>query len=212
MKVEVMRNELRSQNIFSQEKIGLPQAIDVEEAVLGICMLYPDAVHDVKLKPEMFFKEAHRKIFSTILELAKSGACDIFTVSEKLRTKGELDSVGGPVELSRISSKIVTDYMLQTHVMIIKENYMRREFIRVCARITMLAYSEDLETVIETAESELLKISDFTQLKDPRPIMKCVDEYLIELEKVISKEKILSGVPSGISSLDKVTFGWQPGT
>ena len=73
-----------------------------------------------------------------------------------------------------------------------------------------MGYTEDLGDVVEFAEGELFNISNFTQNKEPKAVSRCVDEYLIEVEKIIRKEILLSGVASGFTSIDRITGGWQP--
>jgi replicative DNA helicase len=192
------------------EKIP-PQAIDCEESVLGICLSYPDAIFETKLKPEMFYKDAHRKIFDVILEVAGRGVCDSITVVNKLRDKNELDSVGGPVYIVGLTSKIVSMAQLETHVLIIKEKYLLRKYIELGSQLGNMGFTEDLSDVVEYAESTLFSLSDFTQTREPESLAKCIDEVISEVEKIISKEKSLIGISSGFTEVDRITGGWQGG-
>ena len=78
--------------ITSYPEIGKvpPQAIEIEEMVIGTCLVYPDVIYETKLKPEMFYKDANQKIFATILELAGKNKVDLITVTNRLKDKGEL--------------------------------------------------------------------------------------------------------------------------
>ena len=95
-----------------------PQAIDMEEAVLGAIMLEKEAVITILdiLKPESFYKEAHQKIFKAVSDLsAREYPVDLYTVTEELRSHGELDSVGGPVYLTQLTSKVVSAANVDYH-------------------------------------------------------------------------------------------------
>ena len=109
------KRQQESNQIKNLEMIGLesgrkpPQALDIEEAVLGALLLEPNSVADVLdvLMPECFYKEANRKIFKAISALAgKHHPIDIYTVAQELNKTGDLEEVGGPVYLSQLSLRI----------------------------------------------------------------------------------------------------------
>lgn len=188
-----------------------PQAIDAEEMVIGTCLVYPDAISEARLLPEMFYKDSHRKIFTSILELVSKGKCDVTSLTDHLRKKNELESIGGILALTKLTNNIFSDQMITTHSLIIKEKYLLREYIRIGCQLSDIAFTEDLSEVVEFAENGLFQLSDFTQTKEPKSIDRCVDELIIEVEKIYNKEKSLVGVPSGFTSIDRITGGWQPG-
>ena len=188
-----------------------PQAVDVEESVIGTCLVYPDSISDANIKPEMFYKESHQKIFKAILEIASKGMCDIVSVTNKLRDDKNLESVGGPLYLTKLISNIYTDQLIANHSTIVKQKYLLREYIRISSQIQSKAFEEDLADVAEFAENSLFQLSDFTQSKEPKHINRCVEELLIEVKKIYDKEKLLVGVPSGFVNIDRITGGWQPG-
>ena len=186
-----------------------PIAIDAEEAFLGTCLIFPEVIPEGKLTPEMFYKDSHKRIFRAIIESADS--CSIVSVSDSLRKKGELDAVGGPVAITKLTDGVFTDKKAITYALIIKEKYLLRQYISVGQSISARGYTEDLADLAEFAESELFKLSDFTQVKEAKSIDKCIDELIADVEKIYNKEKSLIGVPSGFYSIDKITGGWQPG-
>ncbi len=188
-----------------------PCAIEIEAAVIGTCIIYPDVIHDLRLIPEMFYKDSHRKIYDAILTISKRGGVDIVTLSDFLQSKGLLDSIGGPLALSRITNNIVSSHMIEIHAMIIKEKYIKREYIRVSNDLQNKAYDNllPLDELIDYSESELFKLSDITQVRDIEKLSKIIDDQLVEIQKIINKEKKLTGVPSGYLNIDRVTGGWQ---
>lgn len=188
-----------------------PQAIDAEESVLGICLMYPDSISEIRLKPEMFYKDANQKIFASILELANKGVCDLVTVTADLRKKSQLEAIGGPVYVTMLTTKVFSDQMIPNHALMIKQTYIAREYIRIGQELINRGFTDDIEDINEFAETSLFQLSDFTQVKEPIHISQAIDEVLKETEQIYNKEKTLIGIPSGYSSVDRITGGWQPG-
>jgi replicative DNA helicase len=167
-----MKKEKNNTSIIISPDYGKvpPQALDVEQAVLGTCIAYPDSVSAVRLKPEMFYKDAHQKIFASILELATKSHCDLVTVTEDLRKKSQLDSIGGPVALLNLTSKVFSDQMIQTHVLLVKQTWIAREYIRIGQELVNMGFTDDIADIADFAETSLFQLSDFTQAKEPRHI------------------------------------------
>lgn len=168
----------------------LPQAIEAEQMVLGTCLCYSDSVHEIQLKPEMFYKEQHQKIYSAILELAGKSVCDIVTITDLLRKNNELENVGGPVFITKLTKNVISNKHIINHSLIVKEKYLLREYIRIGKQLIDMAFQEDLSSVIEFAESELFNVSNFIQTKEPKKINRCIDELLVEVQKIYNKEKL----------------------
>lgn len=191
----------------------LPQAIEAEQAIIGTCLVNPEAIIEIipVLTPEMFYLESNKQLFAALIEVTKrTGKSDLISVCDYLRVKNQLDGFGGVLGITKRMDGIVTDRYLMNYVLIVKEKYLLREYIFAGAKLTNLAYMEDLADVVEYAEGTIFQISNFTQNKEPRLIAGIIDEYLIEIEKIINKEKSLSGVPSGFTNIDRITGGWQP--
>jgi len=107
-----------------------PQAVDVEEAVLGALMLEKDAFLTVQaiLRPESFYKEEHKKIFNAIKELAaKEKPIDLLVVTQALKNRGELDEVGGPLYITQLTSRVASAAHLEHHARIIAQKFIQRE-------------------------------------------------------------------------------------
>lgn len=190
-----------------------PQAIDVESALIGTCLMSPDAIYETGLRPEMFYKNSHVLIYKAMIELLNSGPVDIITVTNKLRDNNELESVGGPVYLSQITASIYSDQMVPYYAAIIKQKYIQRELIRYSSELQCKSFDDtfDLSDLVEYAESGLFNITNFTQSREPVALSKCIDILLIEVEKIKNKEKSLTGIPSGYTCIDRITGGWQEG-
>jgi replicative DNA helicase len=192
-----------------------PQALDLEEAVLGAIMLERDAVVSVIdiLKPECFYKESHRTIYDAIRNLSINlQPIDILTVTEELRKQGKLDQVGGPYFLTQLTGKVASAAHIEYHARIVAQKYIQRELIRVSSDIQEKAFdsNQDVDELLDFAESELFEVAFGNIKKETQKIDILIDKALRRIEELSSKEAGLSGVPSGFVKLDRITSGWQP--
>lgn len=192
-----------------------PQALEIEEAVIGALMVEKDAVVNVLdvLKPESFYKENHQKIFSAILDLStRLEPIDLYTVTEELRKKEELDEVGGAVYLAQLTSRVGSAAHVEYHSKIIAQKYIQRELIRVSSDIQTRAFDDtiDVDDLLDYSEMELFKVAEGNIKRETAPISTLVNEALKNLEEAGKREDGLSGVPCGFSELDRMTSGWQP--
>jgi replicative DNA helicase len=191
-----------------------PQAIDIETAVLGIILVHPDALNDVIaiLKPEMFYKNAHQKIYQSALNVFnKSFKVDLITVTNDLNNLGEIESIGGPLYITQLCNAIASPNMVENYALIIKQKYIAREYIRIGMEIQAQAFDEmnDVSDVAEYAETQLLELSGIIQKKEPKLLGKLVDGIIDIIQKIINKEIDYIGVPTGFEALDRITGGFK---
>lgn len=191
-----------------------PQAVELEEAVLGAVMLEKEAILSIMdiLKPESFYKEAHQKIYKTIVELSMADKpIDILTVTEELRKKELLDEVGGPFYITQLTSRVGSAAHVEFHARIVAQKYIQRELIRVSSNIQTMAYDDsiDVDDLLDTSESELFGVAEGNIKKDIQKINVLVDQAVKQIQEAKNKDTSLSGVPSGYTSLDRLTAGWQ---
>jgi replicative DNA helicase len=189
-----------------------PQAQDMEEAVLGAVLLDRDALLVVIdfLSPESFYREAHQKIFSAVLELNKlNNPTDIFSVSEYLRARSELDAVGGPVYITSLISKVVSTVNVEYHARIIAQRYMQREVIRISAELQNRAFDDtyDVSELLDYGELNLMAISGKVSKKKAVRLGVIVDGVFNDIEKIQNGEIKLVGVPTGFTNIDRMTGG-----
>jgi len=191
-----------------------PQAIDMEEAVLGAIMLEKEAVITILdiLKPESFYKDAHRKIFKAVSDLAsREYPVDLYTVTEELRNHGELESVGGPVYLTQLTSKVVSAANVDYHARIVAQKYIQRELIRVSTEIQSRSFDDtiDVTDLLDFSENALFQIAEGNIKREVAPINMVLKEAIKEIEEAGKREDALVGIPSGFTKLDRLTSGWQ---
>ncbi|MBE7172335.1 MAG: replicative DNA helicase [Williamsia sp.] len=192
-----------------------PQAKDLEEAVLGATMLEKGAFDTIVeiLKPECFYVDSNQRIFRAIQGLAqKNQPIDILTVVEELKSREELDMIGGPYYVTRLTNTVVSSANIEAHARIILQKFIQRELIRVSGEIIGDAYedSTDVFDLLDDAESKLFEITNNHLRKNFDSIDTVLVKTIQRIEDLRHKNEDISGVPSGFKTLDRVTYGWQP--
>ena len=191
-----------------------PQALDLEEVVLGAMMIDKKGVDEVVdlLSPESFYKEAHQHIFAAILILfEKSDPIDLLTVSGQLKKEGKLEKVGGDFYLISLTQKVSSSAHIEFHARIILQKFIQRSLIKISSEIIEESYDESVDVfdLLDNAESKLYDITMGNVKKSTETAQDLVIQAKKKIEEIANKEG-LSGVPSGFERVDKVTSGWQP--
>lgn len=191
-----------------------PQAVDLEEAVLGAMMLEKDAVNDVIdiLKSESFYKEQHQKIYAVIQDLfQRSEPIDILTVTTELKKRGELEFVGGPFYITSLTNRIASSANAEFYARIISQKHIQRELIRISSKTIQRAYDEttDVFDLLDEAEKDLFTVAEGNIRKNFMEMKDIMHEALQNIENAKNHEDAIVGVPSGFAALDRVTAGWQ---
>lgn len=191
-----------------------PQALDLEEAVLGALMLEKNALTAVIdiLHPESFYKDAHQKIYAAILQLFdKSEPVDILTVTQELRKAGELELAGGAFYITKLTSKVNSAANIEFHSRIITECAIKRDLIRIAGEVEREAFEDqtDVFQLLDKAEAGLYEVSNKNIKKAVGEMRSLMRQAIEELEAKKDQADGLTGVPTGFSALDRVTSGWQ---
>ena len=191
-----------------------PQAVDLEEAVLGALMLEKEALTNVieVLKPESFYKESHAEIFQAIVDLFNNAEpVDLLTVTNHLRKVGKLEFVGGAYYITELTSKVNSAANIEYHARIIAEQSIKRELIAISGDIQKLAYEDttDVFELLDKTEQALFDVSESHIRKNYSSLRSLMKEARDDLEKRKTHKDGLTGVPSGFSALDRLTSGWQ---
>ncbi len=192
-----------------------PQSPELEKAVLGALLIQSNAIHDISniIKADSFYIPAHQTIYATMKDLANAQKpIDTITVAEELKTKNELEDVGGLPYLIELTELIGSAAHLEYHARIIQQKYIQRELIRSSTEIQKASYDEtrDVEELITFAEGEIFKVSEGTTKKDLVKIGDVLDDAKYVIQKAAKNKGEIRGVPSGFIDLDTLTSGWQP--
>lgn len=191
-----------------------PQAVDLEEAVLGAILLEESAYFEVAdiLSPNLFYKEEHSRICQAIINIKDRGdKADILTVCQELKKSGELELVGGAYKISSLTNRIASSAHIEIHLRVIQEMWVKREAIMSSTKIIKDCYDEtaDFSDIIDEYEQNLISITDrlFTDKADDLSVL---NKSLLEDNAVLrSKRGTVIGISTGFEEMDIVLGGWQ---
>ena len=191
-----------------------PQAVELEEAVLGALMLEKDSIIAVQeyVTPDAFYTEEHRTIYKAIEELSMElKPIDLYTVTERLKGKKELKKVGGASYLAQLTQKVGSAANVEFHAKIIAQKYVQRELIRSATEIQRRSYDEstDVTELIGYAESEIFKVAEGHVKRSVQSSKDLLAKALMQIEEASKNTSAFNGVPSGFMAIDRGTLGWQ---
>ncbi len=194
-----------------------PQALELEEAVLGALMLENQAYHKVAplLHAEMFYKNEHQTLYSLIDEMhSLNKTVDIATVTQKAKEKNVLDQVGGPLFITKLTSHIASAAHIEHHARIIYEKYVIRQIIARSSTLINLAFEDNFDELemaytmtTEAIDDLLTGNSGMSHIRD---ILKRTTKT-IEQRQIKAQNNEMPGITTGLVDLDRSTNGWQPG-
>lgn len=191
-----------------------PQSLESEEAVLGGILLNNEVLDLAmeRLKPEDFYRSAHRAIFDAMCSLAeRNEPVDVVTLSQELRTHGTLDESGGLDNLSRLSSSVPSSANLEYYSRVVRQMSLRRKAIHEASRVIEDAFNleGDVEEFLDTAEQRILGVSDYRVNPSFHRIGDVVQDSIKLVEHLYDKQEAVTGVTSGFTKLDEKTAGFQ---
>jgi replicative DNA helicase len=201
--------------LISLEKGKIPpQAVELEEAVLGAMMIDKKGIDDVidVLSPDAFYDQKHQEIYAAIYELFQnSEPIDLLTVSNLLKKNGKLEFVGGDFFLIRLTQKVASSAHIEFHARIILQKYIQRKLISISSEIIENAYDEstDVFELLDDAEAKLFEVTQGNLKKSSEPAGSLVKQALKKIQEIGNSEG-MSGLETGFTKLDALTSGWQP--
>lgn len=192
-----------------------PQNIEAEQAVLGAMLIDKEAIAKATelLSADDFYREAHRVIFSAMLELYnKNEAVDMVTVTEILKRDNKLEDIGGIAYITSLANVVLTAANVKYHAEIVAEKSVLRQLVRVSTEIAAMGYeaNDDVCTLLDTAESRILEISNRKKKNDFTAINDILMDSVQSIESLLQNKGGLTGLPAGFADLDKLTSGLHP--
>jgi len=191
-----------------------PQAIPLEEAVLGALMLDKDAFSIISsmLTAESFYLPAHQIIFDAILRLFnKSMPIDLLTVNEEIHKMEALEQIGGTIYLVDLTNKVGSAANVEYHAKIVAQKYIQRQLIQASTMTINDSFEDtkDVFDILDEAEQGLFQITEKNLGREYQSIGALSVKARKMLEDLAAKETGLTGIPSGFDNLDRITSGWQ---
>jgi replicative DNA helicase len=205
------RGEELSNYVFGKVQ---PQAVPLEEAVLGAAMLEKEGLTKILdiLRKNSFYLDAHQLIYAAMLRLfEKSQPVDLLTVTEELKRTGDLEAAGGPYYLVELSNKVASAANIEYHARIIAQKYVQRELIATSTKIIRDAYEDttDVFELLDDAEQGLFAIAQQNMSRGFESMSSLAAKAQKQMEELRKKEDGLTGVPTGFTDLDRLTSGLQ---
>ena len=190
-----------------------PQALDVEEAVLGAMLLEPSSVDAAmeELSPSCFYDPRHRMIFEAMMHLvAEHTSVDLITVSARLKAEGNLESVGGAVALAQLSERVGAAANLEFYMKILKQKTIQRDLITASYEILKDSYDDsvNVDDLIDSAQTKVFAAIQNNVRREVQDIGSVINMAMSDLQEMQTADGP-TGVRSGFASLDRITQGWQ---
>jgi replicative DNA helicase len=206
-------NRKVANNRISVEGIVPPQAVDIEEVVLGAIMLESSCLNLIvsDLSFELFYKEQNGLICEAILQLFSSNdAVDIMTVTQQLKKNGNLERVGGAYYVTTLTNRVASSAHVEFHLRILQQKNLERNLLKLSYE-TINRVSSGSEDVFDVYAGVINNVDNAMNAISKREISKVddiSDKLIVESVRVLNTgEK--SGVPTGLREVDLITNGWQ---
>jgi replicative DNA helicase len=195
---------------------SLPHNIEAEQWVLGAMLKERTSIAQAVevLKSEDFYRDAHKILFSSMLELyQKDTPVDMVTLAEALTATQKLESVGGITYISEVYGTAISTANVTSYIRIVSEKATLRKLIRASTEIIEESYNkqDNVESVVESAEQKIFNLADKKNNSDFEPMSTVLERGFLEIERLFNNKGELTGVPSGFPDLDAKTSGFQRG-
>lgn len=191
-----------------------PHNIEAEESLLGAILVEPDSLMKVMdtVDPEDFYKESHRLIFESMLELfEKHEPVDLLTLGNKLEERDLLKRIGGRTTLVELTNKVTTSAHIKHYAEIISKKATLRRLIKAASEITALGYdeNEDVDILIDEAERKLFNVSTRVNNQSFVPMRSILSNAFERIDELHRDRGKLKGVPTGFTGVDNLLGGLQ---
>jgi replicative DNA helicase len=193
-----------------------PHSLDAEEGLLACCLIDHDVIdrcQAARLTSEAFYSPAHQLVFDGLVAVFRRfSAVDDIMLAEELKNRGQLDEIGGLPFLNRLTGRVETTAHANHFLDIVREKYLLRRLIRASSATIekCYGYQGGLDHFLEEVEQEIFQISEQRSTDTARPIKESVDEAVQLVQKLLERKGELSGLATGFSDLDKMTYGLHP--
>jgi replicative DNA helicase len=193
-----------------------PHSIEAEESVIGGVLL-DNAALDRALElvtPEHFYRKAHRQIMHAIVDLnERSEPVDLVTLAEALRTRNELQEVGGAAYLAELAERVPTAANVGYYARIVRDKALLRSLIQTSTEIAMRGFEGpgDVEAFLDDAEHEIYSIAEGKTHASFQRVGEILIDSMKQVERLYERRELVTGVPTGFTDLDRKTAGLQAG-
>ena len=192
-----------------------PQNLEAEQSVLGAILLENGSMAKAMelLVEEDFYRTAHRKVYVAMLELSEQGeAIDQITLTERLKAKGELESIGGATSLAELVQVVPTAANVKYHCKIVREKALLRGLIATSTDIITRGYdgTAPVDDLLDFAERSVFGLAQGKMGRSFTPLHHIIKDSLHLVDRLSKRKERVTGVATGFYDLDELTAGLQP--
>ncbi len=195
-----------------------PQSLEAERSVLGAMLINSEAVGTameiLREKPEeVFYAEAHQCIYGAMVSLFRENTpVDVITLGRRLSQDETLEKAGGAIYISELISSVPTSANVEYYARIVLETALLRHVITTCTQVVSEAYMADCDVVelLDRAEANIFSITEQRQLNPIHQVGDLVHDGVLRIEKQITSQTGITGIPTGFTKLDEMLSGLQP--
>ncbi len=192
-----------------------PQNVEAEQGIIGSMLLERDAIARVveMVRGEDFYREAHRRIFDTMVDLFERGEpVDLITVSDRLKARGQLEDVGGAAYVTSLLDAVPTAANVEYYARLVLQKSLLRQLIAAGTEIVGMGFREEqeVEVLLDQAEKLVFGIASRHMKQDFMPIREVLQESFDRIDKRYQDKGTVTGVSTGYVDLDRLTAGLQP--
>jgi replicative DNA helicase len=191
-----------------------PQAVDLEEVVLGAALLEKRAsqILVANMKPEMFYKEAHQIISEAIIGVFRSGSSvDLMTVTERIKQMESLELVGGAFFITQLTNRVASGENIEFHIKILQQKFLKRELIKISSTSLNNAY-EDSKDVFDLMDDLVMSVLNVNNVLGGRKVVHIggiAEKNMTRITDIKANKVVIEGVPTGYIELDEIMFGFH---
>lgn len=192
-----------------------PQNLEAEQSVLGAMMLDREAAYKAIeiLKPEDFYRDAHKIIFNAMLDLIDQGEpVDTITVCDRLRVRKELDRVGGVSYVTALANSVPTAANAEYYARIVQERGALRRLIAAATEITRDVYEgeDNVSVILDRAQQRIFEIAQGRSTNSVATLQDVLVQAFEQLEQLSARKGDVIGIPTGFKKFDEMTTGLHP--
>jgi replicative DNA helicase len=189
--------------------------LEAESFVLGSVLLENDAILKILdiLRPDSFYREAHRKIYRAMLELFDSNEpIDLITLTERLKKQELLEEVGGALYLATLLNTVPTAANVKHHAMIVREKEILRAITAVAHEMLQESITQgvNVRELLDSAERRIFELSKHQTDGCFASLRSLLKETFLAIEAAYENKKLITGLAIGLDDLDRYTLGFQP--
>ncbi len=195
-----------------------PHSLEAEQALIAACIIEGgqesiSCCIEGKITADAFYKPGHQLIYQSLLALYESGTpVDEIILADHLRAKNHLEEIGGHAYLAEITDRIATSAHLPHYLKRVRDASLLRRLIRASSNAIEAAYAgqEDVDQFLDLVERDVFRLSEDRISDSAKPLKDTVNDAVNLVNRMLQNKGELTGVTSGFTDLDKLTFGFHP--